>query len=144
MEDSAAIRATLDALYAWISGPAGRREPAALEALFVEGGRLVPTRPVGDGCRFTALGPGEFAAKVNAALEERPFYESQAEVRILVFGNLAHAWSQYDGRDAKDAPPVARGVNSVQLLKVDGAWKVLSVAWDVERPDNRLPSRYPP
>ena len=144
MDDVPAIRATLEALYAWVSGPAGRRDPEALERLFVREGRLVPTRPATGGCSFEAHTPEAFAAEVNEALAARPFFETQEETRVAVFGNLAHAWSQYATRTEPAAAPVSRGVNSVQLLKVDGAWKVLSIAWDEERPDNPLPRPYPP
>ncbi|MHB8874884.1 MAG: Cif family virulence factor [Myxococcaceae bacterium] len=144
MDDSLAVRETLDALYAWISGPPGERDPEALAALFTQAGRLGPTRPAAGGCTFEPRDPEAFAAEVNEALAGKAFYEAELECSVLVFGNLAHAWSLYESRSGEGAVSLGRGVNSVQLLKQGGRWKVLSMVWDTERADNPLPRRYPP
>ena len=55
------------------------------------------------------------------------------------FGGLAHVLSAYETRRSPVAKePFARGVNSLQLIREQGEWKVLSLAWDEERIDNPL------
>ena len=55
------------------------------------------------------------------------------------FGGLAHVLSAYETRQSQGArEPFARGVNSLQLVKEQGDWKVLSLFWDEERVDNPL------
>ena len=55
------------------------------------------------------------------------------------FGGLAHVLSAYETRQSQSArEPFARGVNSLQLVKELGEWKVLSLFWDEERVDNPL------
>ena len=48
-------------------------------------------------------------------------------------------WSSYDGRTANGSFH-ERGINSFQLVKIDGKWLVASILWQEETPDNRLPA----
>ena len=54
------------------------------------------------------------------------------------WGNLATVWSAYDGRTANGSFH-ERGINSFQLVKLDGHWKVASILWHEETPSNLLP-----
>ena len=63
---------------------------------------------------------------------------------MAVFGNVAHAWSEYESPRRRPGRAGPRGMNSVQLLKVGGQWKVLSITWDEERAGNPMARRYPP
>ena len=56
-----------------------------------------------------------------------------------VWGGLATAWSAYDGRTANGSFH-ERGINSFQLVKIDGKWVVASILWQEETPDNPLPA----
>ncbi|HEX5237170.1 MAG TPA: DUF4440 domain-containing protein, partial [Sphingomicrobium sp.] len=58
---------------------------------------------------------------------------------VEVYGNLATAWSAYDGK-AADGSFHERGINSFQLVKVDGKWLVASILWQEETPDFPLPA----
>ena len=59
--------------------------------------------------------------------------------RVEIWGGLATAWSAYDGRTASGSFH-ERGINSIQLVKVDGKWLVASILWQEETPENRLPA----
>jgi len=37
---------------------------------------------------------------------------------------------------------MARGINSIQLMKHADRWWIVTVMWDQERPDNPIPARY--
>ncbi len=59
------------------------------------------------------------------------------EVRFenTIFNRVAHRISWYEARHSPDDKmPFANGINSIQLLKVDGDWKIISMAWRDEPP----------
>lgn len=70
------------------------------------------------------------------------FYEEELFGRTEQFGKVAHRISTYvTYLNTKDKPE-ERGVNSFQLIKVKGVWKVSSIIWDVEKPTLRVPGYY--
>jgi hypothetical protein len=72
-------------------------------------------------------------------------FESEVHRRAEVFGSIAHVFSTYEARHAADEKaPFARGINSIQLIKDEGRWWVLSMVWDDERADQAIPARYLP
>ena len=58
---------------------------------------------------------------------------------VEIWGGLATAWSAYDGRTASGSFH-ERGINSFQLVKVDGKWLVASILWQEATPENPLPA----
>jgi hypothetical protein len=61
------------------------------------------------------------------------FHESEVACRVERFGNVAHVASAYETRRDPDARACfARGVNSLQLVREDDGWRVLSLCWDDE------------
>jgi hypothetical protein len=70
------------------------------------------------------------------------FYEEELFGRTEQFGRVAHRISTYvTYLNTKDKPE-ERGVNSFQLIKVKGVWKVSSIIWDVEKPTLKVPDYY--
>ena len=57
------------------------------------------------------------------------------------FGNIAHRLSvnvdYFDGSEEAE-----RGVNSFQLIKVNGKWLINSLIWDVEQEGQPIPEQY--
>jgi hypothetical protein len=72
-------------------------------------------------------------------LEKEGFTERELGRRVEVWGGLATAWSAYDGRTANGSFH-ERGINSLQLVKIDGKWVVASILWQEETPASRLPA----
>jgi hypothetical protein len=71
----------------------------------------------------------------DAGFWERPIWS-----RVEAYGNVAHVWSGYEGiAGSPESDPVTRGVNSFQLVHADGRWWLVSIAWDIETEDNRVP-----
>ena len=63
------------------------------------------------------------------------FFEAEIARRAQVFGSLAHVLSVYETKRSPDAAScLARGVNSIQLLREGGSWRVLSLVWDEASP----------
>ncbi len=139
--DGDSIDSAVRALYDVISGPAGTRDWARFRALFIEGGRLIPSRTTAQGTSVAVMTPDDYAQRAGANFEKNAFYESELSRKQETFGNIAHVFSTYESRRAPGEKPFARGINSIQLAKVNGAWKIVTVLWDSEREGNPLPER---
>ena len=80
----------------------------------------------------------DYIAKSGPILEKEGFTEKELARRTEVYGNLASVWSSYDGRTASGSFH-ERGINSFQLVKVDGRWLVASILWQEEGKEFPLP-----
>ena len=65
------------------------------------------------------------------------FDERFLGTKISVFGNIAIAFS--DCEFTENGSEISRGIEAMLLVKEDGAWRIVSQAWDMETPDNPLP-----
>jgi Domain of unknown function (DUF4440) len=126
--DLAGINRTIHDTYAVISGPAGqKRDFDKMRALFAPGALLRVITP--KGIRGGTL--DDYIAKSGPILEKEGFTEHELGRRTEVYGNLATVWSSYDGR-TQSGSFHERGINSFQLVKVDGKWLVASILWQEE------------
>jgi hypothetical protein len=136
MSDEEQIGAVIDEMYAMISGPAGPRDWSRQSNCFLPDARQVRTwvdeqgRP-----QRLVMGLEDYAANTSPFFEANAFYEVETSRRIDVFGNIAHAWSQYEARRSpEDAAPERRGFNSIQLFRdPDHGWRIMHMIWDNER-----------
>ena len=132
----AAIDGTIRGVYEVISGPPGqKRDFDRMRALFVPGATLKAIGP--KGVRGGSL--DDYIMRNAAILEKEGFTERELGRRVELWGNLATAWSSYDGRTANGSFH-ERGINSIQLVKADGKWLVASILWQEETPENPLPA----
>jgi hypothetical protein len=137
MDQKAAIGAVIDEMYAMISGPAGPRDWSRQRKVFHPDARQMRTGVDADGAPWIKImSPDEYQADVAPFFTANPFFEVEIARRIDVLGNMAHVWSLYEARTAPDdATPERRGINSIQLYRQpDGAWRIMSMIWDNERP----------
>jgi hypothetical protein len=143
--DVASEDAIVAALYASISGSACQhRDWDRFRSLFVPGGRLIPTRRAADG-KVSAVveSPDEYVAGVRNGMEENGFFEHETARNGHTFGAITEIFSTYESRrQADDAQPFARGINSIQLLNDGTRWWVVTVYWQAERPDLPIPAAY--
>lgn len=58
------------------------------------------------------------------------------------FGNIGHRISAYASYFNGAEAVGERGVNSFQVLKVNGKWLINSIIWDVEKSGQSIPGRY--
>ena len=142
--DVATMDATIAALYDVISGPAGTRNWDRFRSLFVPGARLIPTgpRPNGEhGARVLTV--DEYIQRAGPLFEKEGFFEREASRQMERFGNIAHIFSTYESRHAKDdAKPFQRGINSIQLMNDGKRWWVVTIFWQAEDEKNPIPSMY--
>ena len=133
--DLAGIDAAIRGVYEVISGPPGqKRDFDRMRSLFAPGATLKATGP--KGVRGGSL--EDYISRNKDVLEQKGFTERELGRRLEVWGGLATAWSAYDGRTA-DGSFHERGINSFQLVKIDGKWLVASILWQEATPDNPLP-----
>lgn len=61
------------------------------------------------------------------------FHETEVACRVERFGNVAHVASAYETRrDPEARACLGRGINSLQLVRENDGWRVLSLCWDEE------------
>jgi hypothetical protein len=133
--DLAGIDAAIRGVYDVISGPPGqKRDFDKMRSLFAPGATMKAIGPKG----LRGGSVEDYIGRNSAILEKEGFTERELGRRVEVWGGLATAWSAYDGRIASGSFH-ERGINSFQLVKIDGKWLVASILWQEETPDNPLP-----
>ncbi len=143
--DPAAPAQPLLRLYELISGPADQERPwREVSSLFLPEARL----------RYEVLGEdgslrrgdwsvAEFAHEAGAHYRRVGFWEREIFRKTEVYGNIAHILSTYESRiNDPQTEPITRGINSVQLLKRDGKWKIASIIFHIEQPHTPIPNCY--
>ncbi len=142
--DVATMDSIVAALYDVISGPPGPRNWDRFRSLFAPGARLIPTgrRQTGE-VVSRAITPDDYAQRNSAVMEKTGFFEREISRRTERFGNIAHIFSTYESRHAKeDEKPFARGINSIQLMNDGKRWWIVTVFWQGEDEKNPLPAEY--
>ena len=141
----AAIEAVVAALYDAISF-AGEGGPDfdRLDTLFTPGAHLVEIQPAG----IEIIDLPAFFDRAISRLQSgrmKSFHEAQIWHSVVGFGHLAHVLSTYEARvHGDDVVPIARGVNSIQLVKDQVGWRVVSLMWQNEDAGDLVPADYLP
>lgn len=144
--DVASIEAITKAVYDVISGEAGqKRDWDRFRSLFHPSARLIPTGKNPNTGMFVARPstPDEYIQRNEPFFAKEGFFERELARQTEVYGNIAHVFSTYEAfKTQKDEKPFMRGINSIQLLNDGKRWWVMSIYWQAETPDNRLPEKY--
>jgi hypothetical protein len=140
------------ALYDVISGPGGKpRDWDRFRSLFLPDARLGTIRPAraakdnypasaGDAVFRT---PDVYIERNDPYFKTNGFFEREVANRTEEFGSLVHVWSTYESRRTMiDPAPFARGVNSLQIVRVRDRFWLASVIWDDEHAGSTLPDKY--
>ena len=134
--DLAAIDQAIRGVYEVISGPPGqKRDFDKMRTMFAPNATLKAIGPKG----LRGGSVEDYIGRNAKILEEKGFTERELGRRVELWGGLATAWSAYEGRTA-DGSFHERGINSFQLVKIDGKWLVASILWQEETPANPLPT----
>ena len=138
--DLAAITKAVNDAYASISGPIGqKRDFAHMRSLFAPNALLRVIEP--KGLRGGTL--EDYIRDAGPFLEKDGFTERELAHRVEVYGNLAQVWSAYEGKTAAGSWNT-RGINSIQLVKMNGRWLIASILWQQETPQLPLPADLDP
>lgn len=63
------------------------------------------------------------------------FFEREVARRVDRYGQVMHVASAYESKVSPDAVDfIERGINSLQLVRENGGWKILSLCWDDRAP----------
>jgi len=144
-EDVKSPDAIIKAMYEVISGPAGKRNWQRLRSLYLPGARLIPTgKRVHMEGQLRVLTLEEWIEDVREYFGEQDFYEAEIVRHSDRFGNIIQAFSTYTAKNSPDGPVIARGINSIQLLFHENRWWIVTVMWDNESKENRIPEEFLP
>ena len=136
-DETTAIEATIDALYAVISGPVGEpRDFDAMRDLFMEGAAMgsVGAGPDGHG-RGRVITLDDYIERSGPWLVENGFTERATRTEIDQWGEIAYARSAYEGVNGVTGEVFLIGVNYITLFKIEGEWKVASILWRTQTED---------
>lgn len=89
----------------------------------------------------------EFLAGYKASVEGgqlTSFNEVELGGVTEYFGKIGHRISAYASYINSADEIGERGVNSFQVIRIDGEWKVNSIVWDIEKEGQPIPSEYAP
>jgi len=73
------------------------------------------------------------------------FKEKELSSKIEFFGNIAHCFSTYESGyllTGRTEFINKRGINSIQLIKMNGKWLIVSIIWNEESNELKLPKKY--
>ncbi len=130
-------------LYGCISfEPGGKPDFATLRAIFFDGARLINNSGETPGV-VTVEG---YIERFGGAIEAgriASFQEKEIASRTERFGKIAQRFSTYESRHRVDDPEsFDAGINSVQMMEVDGEWLVTSLIWNNESDGRVIPEMY--
>ena len=142
-DDQAVVEAVVNDVYKTISfKPGGSPDWERFRDLFAPGAILTPVR------RSGAMSVDEFIAgfeevtkNPNNPFLQRGFIEQELHAVTEIYSGVAHVFTTYETAYA-DGKLVSRGINSMQLVKIDGVWLISSIAWDDENSGVKIPAKY--
>jgi hypothetical protein len=141
--------AIVAALYDSISGPAGDRDWNRFRSLFIPQAQLIATfrkkdAPKDAPLSYKVMSVQDYVDGAGTYFKEHAFYEREISRQVETFGSITHIFSTYESRQAPDAKPFERGINSIQLFNDGSRWWVVDVYWTGETPENPIPAQYLP
>ena len=113
--------------------------------LFVPGARMIVAKSKDGEVTTKVMTTDEYATSSQEYFKDSGFFERPIATRVERFGDIAHVFSTYESRHASaDEKPFVRGINSMQLVRSGGTWKVVTIFWQAEDATHPIPSRYLP
>ena len=132
-------------LYELISGPADWERPwEKIAELYWPGARLRIEMEQNDGTiRSCDWSVDEFIAEAKPHYQKAGFWEIEISREVFEYGHIAHILSAYESRiNSPDSQPIARGINSVQVLKRKNQWRMAGIIFQKESPDLAIPDKF--
>jgi len=143
----AVVLATYDAIS---RAPGAPFQWERFRSLFLPEARLIPNTEQTGG-RFTVHTVESFITwidegwkRVLGTPQDRGFSESQVTSTIEQYGDVAHVFSTYAKHIWNDKNVIGRGINTIQMVRKDGRWWIVSIAWDEETGAGPVPAKYLP
>jgi hypothetical protein len=148
--DCLTVDALMDALYACMSFEANTLpDYDRFRKLFSPGANVLP--PSDDSILVSAVSVDEFIETSQDTLASSKhvaksgFTESETHRVTQDFASVIQVFSTYESRvHHEDLDLTGRGINALQLVWQDQRWWIISLVWDDEGPDARVPKKYLP
>jgi len=144
-KDVESLDSIIEALYDVISGEKGEtRDWERFLYLFHKSGTLRSVGKTKEGKVDTrAMTPKEYVKRAEPFLVGNGFFEREIGRRTEQYRYITHIFSTYDSRNsANDSKPFSRGINSIQLMHDNDRWWIISILWNGETKEERLPQKY--
>lgn len=72
-------------------------------------------------------------------VKETGFTERILRTHATTFGDIAHVWVLYEAEIPGWGRPPQQGVDSIQLVRRDGSWRIASITNEIPTPDRPIP-----
>lgn len=141
--DVQSIDAIITVLYDVISGDPGTpRNWERFKNLFAADARLIPTGKNTAGIfTYRAMSPDDYVQMFTTRINTG-FFEWELHRVTEEYGTIAHVFSTYSTKETKEGPVTNRGINSIQLLKVNDRYYIMNIFWCAEALGFPLPEKY--
>lgn len=114
--------------------------------LFKKDSKLISTRTTAEGkgdAFFMSV--DQYVENASTFFKQNHFFEREIYRKTESFGPIAHILSTYETfNNRKAEEPVARGINSIQLLNDGNRWWIITIYWSSETKENQIPQEYLP
>jgi hypothetical protein len=146
--DVGAVQSTLDKVYAAFCFEArGNADWDTIRDLSADGAVFVA--PISAKKTPRAVGIDEFLSDYHAyvaseAVRNTGLHERILHTRIDLYGSIAHAYVAFEGFVPGLGTVMTRGLDSLQLVKVGGQWRVVSFTTQYASTLTPLPPRFLP
>ncbi|MGB4845949.1 MAG: peptidase M61 [Ferruginibacter sp.] len=137
--DVSEIDPLIKTLYAVISGPAGPRDWNRFRSLFHADAFMAAFNGKKELRKFS---PVQYVQGNAPFFMKNSFEEKEIGRTINQFGNIAQVFTSYAYEAGTNPPASKRGINSIQLIKENGRWYIMSITWDEESKDQQIPANY--
>jgi hypothetical protein len=147
--DVASPEAIVEAVYETVNRRPGENfDWDRLRTLFVPNATMIPSMEQTGG-ELRVLSVQEFIDWIDqntvvGGPDDAGFAEEQIASRVERFGDVAQVFSTYHKRYWNETEILGRGINSIQLVRTDRRWWIVSMAWDEEVGAGPLPAKYLP
>ena len=106
-----------------------RRDTAGMRQLFDSTARLIGVRDTTTATRPRTV--SQFLASVASTPDDRVSDERMFDPEVRIDGPVAQVWTYYTFRSGTTFTHC--GTDAVSLIRVGGAWKIVSFIWSVRR-----------
>ena len=80
--------------------------------------------------------------RIIGTAQDRGFFETQIGVTTHTYGDVATVFSAYEKGFLNNRQVIGRGVNALQLVRREGRWWIVSIAWDEESTAGPIPAEF--
>lgn len=142
MDDVNSVENLVTAVLETISGDKGvARDWERFQNLFLPTAKLNAVYYKNDSARVNTYTVDEFIAASGTWYADNGFQEYAYKNQIDTFSNIANVFQSY-GAKLADGVEVSRGINSYQLVYTQNRWWIVSLIWNDETDDNKVPNKY--